>query len=79
MKRFLALGLCMLCLQFGAYAETVSISELRAQTPECLQMTVTTDAGDTVTVDAPITLPGGDTLPSALPKSTATQSPSTPS
>ena len=63
MKRFLVLGLCMLCLPLGAYAETVSINELRAQTPQRLQMTVTTDAGDTVTVDAPITLPDGDTLP----------------
>ena len=63
MKRFLALALCILCLPLMALAEMVDINELRVHTPECLQMTVTTDAGDTVTVDAPITLPEGNTLP----------------
>lgn len=63
MKRFLGLWLCMLCLPLTAFAETVDINELRVHTPERLQMTVTTDAGKTVTVDAPITLPEGDTLP----------------
>lgn len=63
MKRFLALGLCILFLPLTAFAETVDINELRVHTPERLQMTVTTDAGKTVTVDAPITLPEGDTLP----------------
>lgn len=54
---FLAPLLCTLCLPLMAFAETMDIKELRVHTPERLQMTVATDAGDTVIVDVPITLP----------------------
>ena len=43
--------------------DSITLAELKAQAPERLQMTVTTDAGNTVTVDAPIVLPDTDTLP----------------
>lgn len=47
----------------GASAETVTLAELKAQAPERLQMTVTTDAGEALTVDAPVILPDADALP----------------
>lgn len=47
----------------------VTLAELKAQAPERLQMTVTTDGGETVTVDAPVILPDTDTLPILLAQS----------
>ena len=71
MKRAAAIGFCLLCLSgcLGAQAvctTLVTLSELKQQAPERLQMTVTTQDGNTIAVDAPIVLPGGDALPIVL-------------
>ena len=71
MKRAAAIGFCLLCLPgcLGASAACttlVILSELKQQAPERLQMTVTTQDGNTIAVDAPIVLPDGDTLPIVL-------------
>lgn len=59
----MALSICACSLAEGS---TITLAELKAQTPERLQMTVTTDAGETVTVDAPVILPDGDSMPIVL-------------
>ena len=56
----MALSVCACSFAEG---DTVTLAELKAQAPERLQMTVTTDAGNTITVDAPVILPDTDTLP----------------
>ena len=61
----MALSVCVCSLAEG---DTVTLAELKAQAPERLQMTVTTDAGETVTVDAPVVLPDTDRLPTLLCK-----------
>ena len=71
MKKILAEMLALMMALSGcacSFAEgnTVTLAELKAQAPERLQMIVTTDAGNTVTVDAPIILPDTDTLPVLL-------------
>ena len=66
MKRliaFLWIALLSVGISTSACAEAVTLAELKMQVPERMQMTVTTDAGETVTVDAPIVLPDADTLP----------------
>ncbi len=50
---------------------TVTLKELKAQAPRRLQMSVITNTGQTVTVDAPIVLPEGDALPIVLCKRAA--------
>lgn len=52
----------------AALAETVTLAELKEQTPERLRMEVVTDAGETVTLDAPISLPEGEVMPVAVVK-----------
>ena len=56
------------CACSFAEGNTVTLAELKAQAPERLQMTVTTDAGNTITVDAPVILPNADTIPTLLAK-----------
>ena len=72
MKQAFSAMICLLCLALFAIqtacAEQVTISELRQQMPERLQMTVTTKDGKTIEVDAPIVLPDGDSLPVVLVK-----------
>ena len=62
----LALSVCACSLAEGS---TVTLAELKAQAPDRLQMTVTTDAGNTVTVDAPVILPDTDYLPALVCRS----------
>ena len=73
MKRVFSTIICLLCFALfamqTAFAEQVTLSELRQQTPERLQMSVTTKDGKTIEVDAPIVLPEGDTLPIVLVQS----------
>ena len=52
-----------------AFASQVTLAELKQQTPERLQMTTTTVDGEEITVDAPIFLPEGDTMPIILAQS----------
>lgn len=67
MKKNLLVLLCAACfIAPAAKAELVTLSELKQQMPDRLQMQVVTDAGETVTVDAPILLPEGETIPLVL-------------
>lgn len=52
----------------SAVAETVTLAEMKTQAPQRLQMTVTTDEGETITVDAPVYLPDADEMPILLAK-----------
>ncbi|MDD3409335.1 MAG: hypothetical protein PHY12_00850 [Eubacteriales bacterium] len=63
MALMMALSVCACSFAEGS---TVTLAELKAQAPERLQMTVTTEAGETVTVDAPVILPDADVLPVLL-------------
>ena len=71
MKKWIALLVFMACAVTGAGAQVarvqpVTLSELKRQMPERLQMTVTTKDGDTIAVDAPVYLPDADTMPVIL-------------
>lgn len=74
MKKMLT-GLLSLLLTLAACgcslaeSATVTLAELKAQAPDRLQMTVVTNAGSTVTVDAPVILPDTDKLPVLLCRS----------
>ncbi len=74
-------ALCAACVVLGgtgwaggvspspaALAQAVTLAELKEQIPERLRMEVVTDAGETVTVDAPIALPEGEVMPVAVVK-----------
>lgn len=50
----------------AALAQSVTLAELKEQAPQRLQMTVSTNAGGTVEVDAPVVLPDTDDLPVIL-------------
>ncbi len=64
MKRIILMLLCVIGFAVStAQAEQITLAELKQQTPERLQMEVTTDAGETVAVDAPIILPEEEMLP----------------
>ncbi len=66
-KRVLSVMLCSVCFASPvAIAEQVTLAELKRQTPERLQIEITTNAGETVAVDAPIFLPDADTMPLVL-------------
>ena len=61
---WLALAMALsVCTGSLARSETFTLAELKTQVPDRLQMTVTTNAGDTITVDAPVILPDADALP----------------
>ncbi|MDD3409329.1 MAG: hypothetical protein PHY12_00820 [Eubacteriales bacterium] len=62
----LTLSICACSLAEGS---TVTLAQLKATAPKRLQMTVTTDAGETITVDAPVILPDTDALPVLLTQS----------
>lgn len=47
----------------SACGEAVTLAELKVQAPQRLEMAVTTDGGETVTVDAPVLLPSADAMP----------------
>ena len=67
MKKVFLWVLCAAVLAVeAAFAEQVTFSELKQQTPERLQMTVTTKDGKIIEMDAPIILPEGDTMPIVL-------------
>lgn len=69
MRKFILVVLCILSVTIlVARAEQVTLAELKRQVPERLQMSVTTDEGKTIAVDAPIVLPEGDVLPVVLVK-----------
>ena len=62
--RKLLLTLCAaLCLSCAAQAEEITLAQLKEQVPNYLQMNVTTEAGETVEILAPVVLPEGDALP----------------
>ena len=66
MKKWIALPVCVLSIMAGAQAACagqVTLSELKRQMPERLQLSVTTQDGDTIAVDAPVYLPDADTMP----------------
>ena len=52
-----------LCLCGAARAEEITLSQLKDQAPNYLQMNVETASGETVEVFAPVVLPQGETLP----------------
>ncbi len=71
MKKATILFICVLCLWGSAYAqstrmEQITLSELKQQMPDRLQMTVTTNDNRTVEIDAPIYVPAADTMPVVL-------------
>ena|GEM_PF-3589517 len=68
MKKTVCVLACVFCMAAVLTAQAgtvqkVTLSELKQQMPDRLQMTVTTTAGDVIEVDAPILLPETDTLP----------------
>ena len=68
-KAFLGILCAAVLTMHSAFAELVTLSELKQQLPERLQMTVTTKEGKTIEVNAPIILPDGDTMPVVLVQS----------
>lgn len=61
---WLALAMALsVCTGSLAGGDTFTLAELKTQVPDRLQMTVTTNAGDTITVDAPVIVPDVDALP----------------
>lgn len=73
MKKVFSMMFCILCFAIlvaqTAFAEQVTLSELKRQMPERLQMTVTTNEGKTIEVDAPIVMPEGEVMPLVLVRS----------
>ncbi len=73
MKRMLIVLLSLLLVSAAALPamaeeNLVTYAELKAQAPQRLQMTVTSDAGYTIEVDAPVILPEAEHLPVLLCK-----------
>ena len=68
MKRAFILFITFIMLAATSHAETsaVTIRELRESMPKCWDCEITTDDGETVFINAPISLPNVDTIPVLL-------------
>ena len=68
MKKTLIIVLILLSVALSAHAEpsTVSIRELRESMPKYWDCEITTDDGETVFINAPISIPDVDTIPVLL-------------